>query len=368
MMEKILVIDDEPQLRASIQEVLELSDFETIAAAEGLTGVQMAKDCAPDLIICDILMPELTGYEVLTAVRQDESTCSIPLIFLTAQTQRSDMRRGMEYGAADYLMKPFSPSELLRAVTSQLAKREIYRRLAETKLDRLRSSISLSLPHELYTPLNGILGMSELLAEDASTFCASEVREMAQVIQSSARRLYHLTRNFLLYAELELVATNPEKIQDLRREAKSSFAKSAITSIAQSKAEQVGREQDLKLELQNLPLPVPEERLSKIIEELVDNAFKFSRPGTLVKVSSQFDSSTFTLYITDHGRGMTADQIANLGAYMQFERKFYEQQGSGLGLIIAKRMVELHGGELTISSIPEEQTVVQVIFHRQIHR
>ncbi|NJR48927.1 MAG: hybrid sensor histidine kinase/response regulator [Leptolyngbyaceae cyanobacterium CSU_1_3] len=367
-MEKILVIEDEPQIRANIQEILALSEFETIAAPEGLTGVQMAKDYIPDLIICDIMMPELTGYEVLTAIRQDEVTSTIPLIFLTAQTHRSEMRRGMEYGAADYLMKPFSPSELLRAVTTQLVKREASRRVAETKLDRLRTNISMALPHELYTPLNGILGMSELLADQDHTFSANEVCEMAQIIQTSARRLCRLTQNFLLYAELEVIASNPEKVQQLRKEQKSSFAKSAISSIAQLKAQQAGRDKDLQLDLQNLPLPISEERLSKVVEELIDNAFKFSQPGTLVKVCSWFDGSTFTLHIIDHGRGMTADQVANLGAYMQFERKYYEQQGSGLGLVIAKRLVELHGGVLTISSIPEEQTIVQIIFHRQIHR
>ncbi|KAM3106632.1 hybrid sensor histidine kinase/response regulator [Phormidesmis sp. 146-33] len=366
-MEKILVIEDEPQLRANIQEILVLSEFETIAAAEGLTGVQIAKSCAPDLIICDIMMPELTGYEVLTAIRQDEVTSNIPLIFLTAQTQRSDVRRGMEYGAADYLMKPFSPSELLRAVTTQLAKREISNRVAETKLNHLRTNISLALPHELHTPLNGILGMSGLLAESCSNLSADEVREMAQIIQGSARRLHRLTQNFLLYADLELIAANPEKLRELRAGEKSSFAKSAIASIAKLKAQQAGREEDLQMELQNLPLPISEEKLSKIIEELIDNAFKFSQPGTLVEVSSQFDATTFTLNVIDRGRGMTASQIANLGAYMQFDRKLYEQQGSGLGLMIAKRMVELHGGELNISSIPEQQTVVQVIFHRQIH-
>ncbi|PYM16846.1 MAG: hybrid sensor histidine kinase/response regulator, partial [Verrucomicrobia bacterium] len=97
------------------------------------------------------------------------------------------------------------------------------------------------------------------------------------------------------------------------------------------------------------------------LEELLDNAFKFSRPGTPVRIAGGVSNGRFTLSVGDRGRGMTAQQIADIGAHMQFERRFYEQQGVGLGLIIAKRLAELHGGDLLIESTPGEQTTVQMI-------
>jgi len=100
--------------------------------------------------------------------------------------------------------------------------------------------------------------------------------------------------------------------------------------------------------------------LKKAVEELVDNAFKFSRKGTPVRITGAVANDLFHLTISDRGRGMTPQQIADVGAHMQFERRFYEQQGVGLGLTIAKRLIELHGGDFTIDSTQGQQTVVHV--------
>jgi signal transduction histidine kinase len=106
------------------------------------------------------------------------------------------------------------------------------------------------------------------------------------------------------------------------------------------------------------------DRFRKAIEELVDNAFKFSRVGSPVRIQTRAVGRQCTIRVTDSGRGMTAEQIAKVGAHMQFERRFYEQQGAGLGLIIARRLAELHGGELTIQSVPMEQTTVELTLPR----
>ena len=103
-----------------------------------------------------------------------------------------------------------------------------------------------------------------------------------------------------------------------------------------------------------------EEYLRKIVTELLENAFKFSEPGTLVRLHGAACEGEYVFSIADTGRGMTADQVANIGAYMQFERKLYEQQGSGLGLTIARRLAELHGGSLSIQSTPGQGTTVTV--------
>ncbi|OKH29044.1 response regulator transcription factor [Chroogloeocystis siderophila] len=124
-MKKILVIEDEPDVRANIIELLEAEEFHVVAAENGFFGALWAQEYLPDLIICDVRMPELNGYDVLTALRQDAATATIPFIFLTANADRSDMRRGMELGADDYLTKPFSRTELLNAIASRFAKQEV---------------------------------------------------------------------------------------------------------------------------------------------------------------------------------------------------------------------------------------------------
>ncbi|NDJ22545.1 EAL domain-containing protein [Nostoc sp. B(2019)] len=121
-MPKILIIEDEEAVRESIFDLLEAEDFEIIAAANGRIGLQMAIAEIPDIILCDTMMPEIDGYGVLTALRQDPLTATIPFIFLTAKTAKSDFRQGMDMGADDYITKPFTRSELLSAIMNRLEK------------------------------------------------------------------------------------------------------------------------------------------------------------------------------------------------------------------------------------------------------
>ena len=119
-----LIIEDNQDIRESTAEILELADFEVYTAENGKKGVEVAQAQLPDIILCDIMMPELDGYGVLYLLSKNENTANIPFIFLTAKAERSDMRKGMEMGADDYLTKPFDDMELINAVESRLSKRD----------------------------------------------------------------------------------------------------------------------------------------------------------------------------------------------------------------------------------------------------
>ena len=126
-MKKILLIEDNDHIRENTAEILELANYKVSTAANGKIGVEMALEHLPDLIICDIMMPVLDGYGVLHAVQKNDSIKNTPFIFLTAKTERNDFRRGMEFGADDYITKPFDGTELLNAVDSRLKKNELLR-------------------------------------------------------------------------------------------------------------------------------------------------------------------------------------------------------------------------------------------------
>ena len=121
-MKKILLIEDNNEIRENTAEILSLADYDVITAANGKIGVELAQDQSPDLIICDIMMPELDGYGVLHILSKKPETASIPFIFLTAKTEKSDIRKGMELGADDYLTKPFDDNELLNAIETRIRK------------------------------------------------------------------------------------------------------------------------------------------------------------------------------------------------------------------------------------------------------
>ncbi|ARV15833.1 response regulator [Polaribacter sp. SA4-12] len=132
-MRKILLIEDDVVLRENTSELLELSNYEVVNAPNGKIGVEVAKETLPDIIVCDIMMPELDGYGVLEALTKNESTQHIPFIFLSAKTERKDVRKGMDLGADDYITKPFSEDELISAIESRLAKASILKDLREKK-------------------------------------------------------------------------------------------------------------------------------------------------------------------------------------------------------------------------------------------
>jgi len=140
-MKKILLIEDDSMMRENTAEILELANYEVFTAANGKEGSVLAKKTKPDLIVCDILMPELDGYGVLHVLSKDPETASIPFIFLTAKVERNEMRKGMELGADDYLTKPFEDTEILNAVEIRLKKNELIKMKFKQSLEGLNQFI-----------------------------------------------------------------------------------------------------------------------------------------------------------------------------------------------------------------------------------
>ena len=359
-MKRVLVIDDLSEVRELVVAVLDSQGFQVVGAPDGLTGVELAKRQLPDLILCDVHMPGMDGFAVISELRRDPATATIPFIFLSGAVEKSNMRQGMTLGADDYLTKPFTFEELLGAVNSRLKQREAAQQITEKKLDDLRGNISLALPHELLTPLHGIMGLTALMMEDYQTIKPTEVRDYAKNIHDAGERLNRLIENFLTYSRIELVAADPAKVEAIRQGA-SSPTGDVLRDVGQRLAEKHGRANDLLLQADDATVQVQPEHFHKIVEELLDNAFKFSPRGTPVRVVALPRQKQLELTITDKGRGLTAEQISRIGAHMQFDRKYYEQQGSGLGLIIAKRLAEVYNGRLTVQSNPGQNTTVTVL-------
>src|SRR5260221_361335 len=156
-MTKIVVIEDEEFLLQEIVDTLNFEGFEVAGAENGLQGYKLVRETMPDLVICDVMMPVLDGYGVLLKLRSEPETSLIPFIFLTAKASREDMRHGMDFGADDYVTKPFTREILLSEIRTRLEKYAASRREYDKGLDSLRNSIILTLPHELRTPLTSII-------------------------------------------------------------------------------------------------------------------------------------------------------------------------------------------------------------------
>lgn len=346
---KILIVDDETQMREVAAMILSDNGYEVLQAEGGKKAIEQTRTLLPDLILCDVRMPDMDGFQVIEALKETPATACIPFIFLTGFVDKETLRKGMQQGADDYLTKPFTSEELLRAVTVRLEKRSVIRKMEEQKMEELRENISLSFPHELRTPLTGILGFSEVLITNNADLSREEVAEIGTRIQKSARRLNRWLENFLLMTEVNLWRRDEQKRAILRSLQTPSWGL-VVDQVVRDCAERARREGDLHLQVGNFAAAMKEEHARKVVSELAENAFKFSHRGTPVTVSISANENFVFTTIEDRGRGMPAEDIQRIGVFVQFDRKRDEQQGAGLGLALAKSLVELYGGSFVIQS------------------
>ncbi len=340
-------------LRNNIMDILTIEGFTVRNASSGREGIELAKSHHPDLIICDIMMAGIDGYGVLEELHRGPATAAIPFIFLTAKAELSDVRKGMERGADDYITKPFTFTTLLNSVRARVAKNDAIKHRIQQDIDRLCTCIALSLPHEVRTALNGILGASSLLMEQAESYGREELNNLYELIHSSATRLNRLVENYLCYAELE-IAIRDSKLGSYYRSFRTETTSSLIATIAEARADRDDRCGDLHLELREHSCSIKEGHFIKIVEELVDNAFKYSKAKSPVEVTTSPSDGFLELEVFNTGHGMTDEQVKSIGPFIQFDRAIFEQQGTGLGLVIVKRIAELYGGSLCLVNSPLE--------------
>ncbi len=173
-MKKILVIEDEPEMCRNLTTILRLEGFQPIGAGNGRIGVELARREKPDLVLCDVMMPELDGYGVITALRADPTTITVPFIFLTAKGEKPDIRSGMNLGADDYLTKPVTRDDLLAAIRTRLA------RAAQQVSWEFRPSFESS------KPLERALGLTPRVAEVLLWLCQGKTNgEIATILGNS---------------------------------------------------------------------------------------------------------------------------------------------------------------------------------------
>ena len=360
-MRNILLIDNHEAIITQISSDLNSEEYFLDVAENCLKANQNVLKNPPELIICDRNMYDDEGPDSLPRLRDESFISTIPFIFIIDNKSFKKSKHPVSDGFEFYIKKPFTKSELVKMIELSFAKYDTVQKKSEQKMNELRGSISFSLPHEFFTPLNGILGFSDILTRDFDSLNRDEILEMLQYINKDALRLKKLTENFIAFAQLEMIGKDPDKVEALR---KSYFInpKEALLNSAKKISHEYSREDDLILEIEETFVRISEGYFKKAISEIIDNAFKFSQKGTSVIVSIMKNDTSVMITVSDNGRGMSREQIGSIGAYMQFNRKIHEQQGSGLGLIIAKKITELHRGEFNIQSSAQDGTRVNLIF------
>ena len=332
--------------------------YETEEAEGGEAGIEKAKKSVPDLILCDVNMPGMDGRGVLRAVRNDPVLANCQVVLITGNRGQNPRREGMDLGADDYLAKPFDIDQLRTCVLARLRRAQMYRRLESGMLRRHAEIFGSTLPHEFMTPLNGILGFAEILKEDFGKITRGEALQMLGDIETCARRLHRTLMNYLLLMNIEMEGNIGPPERPLRAEQSAEL----VRNVAAEAARRADRAADLSFQLGPVSLRCRESELRAIAEHLVENALGYSPAGSPVFVALRNGGSRSSLVVEDKGRGMTSEQLEQIGAFTQFERKRYEQQGLGIGLAIVTHLVKRNRGQIAFRSTPGAGTTVTVEF------
>ena len=353
---RILVVEDHDLLLLAIRDILEVEGYEVVTATDGVAGLEVMETFTPDLIVADISMPRMDGYQFLEHVRQNPEWVPIPFIFLTARAEREDRLKGKALGAEDYITKPFDPQELVVVVSSRIGRAKAIRQATETEFEELKQQIITLLSHELRTPLTSVYGYTELALEEASSLPAGDFQQFLIGIKKGADRLTNLVEDLLMVVRMD--TGQLEREFRLLGTIHPNVGEVIEQGVRLHEAATDARGIELQLEIQpNLPpVRIYEHFLVDAFNRLLDNAIKFSRKkGKRIRVQVGAQDNKVQIAITDEGVGIPAAELSKLfERFRQINRAKMEQQGTGLGLVIARSLVTSMDGDITAVSVEDE--------------
>ena len=353
----VLLVEDNIDLNMAMREILESCGYEVLTAENGIQAIRVLEDQIPDVILCDIMMPEMDGYDLLRYARSEPSLRMIPFIFLTALTSTADQRRAREIGIDDYLTKPAETADLLAAINNALRRSNFMEDELRRQSDELRARIVALLQHEFRTPLTFVPGYAELLLEllndttarQSNTLVNSnELRVSVTAILDGGKRLQRLIETFLLLAELQNKTIQPEETDTLRatdiwRDVVQQFAPQLATTEMTPLMDQKNKD---------AIVTVDADLLREALRRLVDNAIRYRRPSSKkIWLSVERISVYVGFRIQDEGLGMPQDLVAQYSKpFEQADHSSRATSGAGLSLTLVHHVAQLHGGKLEISS------------------
>ena len=345
---RILVVDDQPANVQVVGAVLGRLGHEIIPASDGATALRRLALRLPDLILLDLLMPEMDGCEVCRRLKKNPEWSSIPVIFLSAADDKDFVVRALESGGVDYITKPFNQAELVSRVHTQLSlkyARDRLKQLAEDK-DELLGILA----HDLKNHLGGMQMSAQLLNERLSRGPGADARtaQLADNMQRTSGQLLAFVKEFLANAAADHgLALQPGAVN---------FSEAAATAVQQY--EEAARHKQLEMHtdfsVTGTTVLADATALDQVLDNLLSNALKFSPPGRSIAVRVRVDAGFVECSIEDHGPGFTDEDKARM--FRRYTRLSARPTGgepsSGLGLSIVRKLVLAMGGELICESAP----------------
>jgi two-component system sensor histidine kinase/response regulator len=362
----ILFVDDNPALLRSVERLLQMEGYEVMLASNGHEALQHLKAAAPlpDLIISDITMPGMDGFEFYKEMRKHSQWTDIPFIFLTARDQVEDLEQGYSLGADDYLVKPLDQDRLLWIVRGKLRRRDELRArilAQEQELKKAKQDLATMVAHELRTPLVSITMVADILAREMDILNADQVREMLDAMQSGQVRLHRLVEQMVMYVEMKS-GTLATTVQAMRRP----WCVHEVLSESLRYTQQMDyRQRGIRFRVEEdhpeAIVQCDQSTLRQALSEIMLNAIAFSELDDEILVAQWASEKWTSIAITDRGPGIPEKELLRVfDPFYQVNRQWFEQQGVGIGLTLVKGIIELHDGVVEIQSRIGQGTQVTV--------
>ncbi|MDM8565297.1 hybrid sensor histidine kinase/response regulator [Candidatus Halobeggiatoa sp. HSG11] len=341
----ILIVDDNPENLALLGNILTKKDYILGFASNGTTALNIAHKKCPDLVLLDVMMPDVDGFEVCKQLKQDTMLADIPIIFLTAKTEKDDVIAGLKLGAVDYVTKPFNEMELLTRVNTHLelqaTKKELRESLA-TK-DKFFSIVA----HDLNNAFSGLIGLTSALTDNNIQHTAERKDEYIQYLHQAAEKGYNLLTNLLQWSRSQTgsIQINPVVIS-------LQYIVHKNVQLLQEKAKVKNINLFSQLDEDALSMFADVSMLDTVIRNLLSNAVKFTNPYGVIKVTSEKSDNMVELSIIDDGVGIEFDDIDKLFR-MDISHSTIgtdKETGNGLGLMLCKEFIEKNGGVIGVES------------------
>jgi len=357
---RVLIIDDVVDNLNMLTDLLEAEGYDVHIATDGLSGLEFIQKMPPDLILLDIQMPGMDGYEVCTRIKTNPPTKDIPVIFLSAHTETTDVLKGFEVGGVDYISKPFQYREVAARVQSQLTlahqrqqliqQRQEIESLREkdlqhfNQLSKIKDQIIRTTAHDLKNPLTSVLLYCQLLEE--AELESEVVDEALAGIRQGMRKMQRLVTDVLELAQMQTGANLkrfPTSIQKLIQEVLQSY-------------ELIAKEQNIIIgsdfPTQDIHLMIDRNRIERVLDNLISNAIKYTPEGGQVRVAIELEATQALIHVQDTGLGIPQKDFENLfEPFYRIKKPDHAQiAGTGLGLSIVKAIVNQHDGTIKVCS------------------
>ncbi len=349
----ILIVDDTPANLRVLSATLSGRGYEVRCVNSGAMALTVARNAPPDLILLDIKMPEMDGYQVCQQLKSDPKTYEIPVIFLSALDDIADKVKAFTAGGVDYITKPFQTEEVLARVKNQLTISHLRQKLTAQNDELMRSNLELEqfasvVSHDLQQPLQVIVGFARMLEKKSQNWQSEDTKKFLGHILVSGTHMQELIRDLLAYSRVNTSDPAYEPVDC--NEVLSQVLNNLQMAIARSNA---------VVDYPSLPTVMANEsQLEQVFQNLISNALKFQRPNTTPRVEisvTQEDEWQFSF--KDNGIGIKPEKFPSIFQMFKRLHKRQEYPGTGIGLAICQKVIDAHGGRIWVESEPGIGTV-----------